>query len=135
DLAIIVDAEVEAIHRAGRALHCQQNGVDTVVDVEIGFALMAVSKNTKLRRIVAQLSIEVHNVAVGVALAENRHEPEDPSLDAEAFRIGFDQAFAGQLRRSVERRLDGEWRVLRRGDYGGLAVDGPRRCERDAAYA
>ena len=99
-----------------RLLHRQQHRVDAVLDVEVRLALLAVAEHAKRVGIARRLSVEVEDVAVGVALAEDRDEAEDAGLKAEALAVGLDQALARQLRGAVERGLDRERRVLRRRD-------------------
>ena len=79
----------------------------------------------------SELAVEVEDVAVGVALAEDRDEAEDVAGEAEAGGVGLDQALAGQLAGAVEGGLDREGRVLRRGVDVGLAVDAAGRGEGD----
>ena len=90
-----------------------QHRVDAVLHVEVRLALAGRCRARAARRVVAQAAVEVEDVAVRVALAEDRHEAEDVALEAEALAVGLDQAFAGELRGAVQRGLDRERRVLR----------------------
>ena len=69
----------------------EQHRIDAVVHIEVGLALLAVAENAQPRRVLAQLLVEVEDVAVGVALAEDRDEAEDIALKPETFAIGLDQ--------------------------------------------
>ena len=100
----------------GRVRHREQDGVEAVVDVEVRLALPAVAEHAQARRIAPQAPVEIEDVAVRVALAENRDETEDAALEAEAFAVGLDQPLARQLRGAVERGLHRERRVFRRRD-------------------
>ena len=132
DAACFVGAEIEDMDLVVEDADREQHRVDAVVHVEIGFALLAVAEHVKLRRVVAQLLVEVEDVAVRVALAEDRDEAEDVGLESEALAVGLDHAFGGQLRGAVERGLEREGRVLRRRKYLRLAVDRAGRRERHA---
>ena len=83
----------------------------------------------------AQLFVKIQNVAVRVALAENRDEPEDVSLESVALAISVDEPSHASFGRRVKRSLDRERRVLRRGDFFRLAINAAGGAERDALDA
>src|ERR1051325_9002360 len=84
DLAILVGTEIEDVDLARRTLRRHENRVDAVLYVEIRLALLAVTEDAQARRVLPQAVVEVEDVAVRVALAENRHESKDPPLHPEA---------------------------------------------------
>ena len=77
----------------GGLLHRQQDRVHAVLHVQVRLALRAVAQHVQLVGMRQQLLVEIEDVAVGVALAQDRDEAEDVALEAEAFAIGRDQAF------------------------------------------
>ena len=83
---------------------------------------------------VEQLAHEVDHMAVRVARAEHRDEPEHARGDVPGFGVRGDAALGGGLRRAVERRLHRERRVLGRGHDVGLAVDRTGRGEQHAPH-
>ena len=89
----------------------------------------------ELARVGAQAAVEVEDVTVRVALAQDRHEAEDVALKAEAFAVGLDQPFARELGGAVERGLNRERRVFRRREDIRLAVDRAGGGEGDPANA
>src|SRR5204862_2960918 len=81
DCAVLVGAEVEDRGLGLRALDGHDDRVDAVVHVEVRLALLAVAENVQDLRIGAQPLVEVENVPVRVALAENGDEAEDPTRE------------------------------------------------------
>ena len=81
------------------------------------------------------MAVEVEDMPVRVAFAEDGYEPEDVALEVEAFAVGLDQRFGGQLGRAVEGCLHGEGRVFRGGEDRRLPVDRAGRGEGDAPDA
>ena len=69
-----------------------------------------------------QLPVEIEDVAVGVAFAEDGDEAEDVALKSESFAVGGYQPLARDLRGPVERRLDGKGSVLGGRDDLRLAI-------------
>ena len=122
-LAIFVGPQVEYVDLFLCAFDHQQHGVETILNVEIGFSLVAVSEHVEPVGIGTELFEEIKDMPVRVALAENRHKAKDVTLESETLAVGLNQAFAGQLRRAIQRRLDGEGRVFRRWKDLGLPVD------------
>src|ERR1035437_2870424 len=82
-----------------------------------------------------KLFVEIKNVAVRVAFAENGNETENVALNLKTFAVGRNHAFAGKLGRSVERGLHGKRRVLRRGNFFRLAINAAGGAEGDALDA
>src|SRR5207253_664787 len=109
----------------------EQDGVDAVLNVEVGLALLAVAEDADAGRVAQQLPIEIDDMAMRVALAEDGDEAEHVSLEAEAGAVGRDQRFARHLRGAVEARLYRERTRLRRREDVRLAVDRSRRGEGD----
>ena len=105
---------------------------DAVSDVEVRLLLPAVAEHAQARRIAAQASTEVEDVAVRVALAEDRDEAKDDSHEAVPMCVRLDETLPCQLRRAVERRLHRERARLGRGEDLRLSVDRAGRRERDA---
>ncbi len=106
-----------------------QHRVDTVLNVEITFPLQAVAENFQAAGMLQELFIKIKNVAVRIALAEDRDKAENIALEFEAFAIGRNHAFAGNFGRSVERSLDWKRRVFRRGNFFGLRRHKPLPVE------
>ena len=82
----------------------------------------------------AAASPEVDDVTVRVAGAKHRHEAEDPRPEAEAERVRGEQPLGRDLRRRVERGLDGDRRVLGR-RASSRARRRPSRWTRSAMHA
>ena len=68
-------------------------------------------------------------MSVRVAFAQNRYEAEDAGPHPESEAVGRDQGLARGLGSPVEGRLHGKGRILRGGEYLGLAVDRSGRRE------
>src|SRR4029077_5645987 len=81
DLAIFSGAEIKQIDLGLRMFQRVQDRVDAVVHVEIGFPLGAVAAHRKPRRIGKKLLAEIEYMTVRVALAQDRHEAEDPGAE------------------------------------------------------
>src|SRR5581483_11373675 len=107
-LAIFIGAEVEDVDLVPRGDQSVENRVDAVPDVKVGLPLPAVAEDIEPRRIGEKLLVEVEDVAVRVALAEDRDEAEDPAAHPIAFAVGRDHPLARQFRGAVERGLDRE---------------------------
>src|SRR5262249_18379156 len=71
DRAVFVRAEVEDVERRRRLVEDEEDGIDAVLNVEVRLALLAVAKNSDASRIAQELGIEIDDVAMRVALAEN----------------------------------------------------------------
>src|ERR1700689_4095175 len=97
DLAIFVRSEIEDVHSAGRFVEGGENRVNAILHIQIGFLLMAVAQHVEMFRMLYELVIKIEDVSMGVALAQNRYESKNVALDPEAFRIGLNKAFGGQL--------------------------------------
>src|SRR6202022_4787591 len=95
DFAIFILAEIEDIATIGGPFDRNHDRVDTVLNVEIGFALLAIAKHFELRRIRQQLLIEIKHVAGGVALAEHREEAEAEALKAEPLQQHENKPWGG----------------------------------------
>src|SRR5262249_32983372 len=87
-----------------------------------------------LVRVFKELVVEVIDVAVRVALAEDRDEAEDVALKAETRAVSCNQTLTGQFRRAVKTRLDREGTDFRRREDLRFAVDRSRRGEGDATH-
>src|ERR1035437_1664407 len=106
DLNIFVRAEVADFHAVLRGfrraeIHDVQHSAHTVLNVKITFPLRAVAENFQPVGVFEKLFVEIKNVAVRVAFAENGNETENVALEFEAFAVGRNHAFAGNLGRSV----------------------------------
>ena len=71
-----------------RAFDDVQHRLEAIADVEIGFPLRAVAEDFQVVGMLAQLLVKIEDVAVRVAFAENRDEPENVALETEAFAVG-----------------------------------------------
>src|ERR1035437_11089569 len=82
-----------------------------------------------------KLFVEIKNVAVRVAFAENGNETENVALKLKTFAVGRNHAFAGNLGRSVERGLHGKRRGFGRGNFFRLAINAAGGTESNALDA
>lgn len=106
-----------------------------VLDVQVGLLLAPIPEDPQPIRIPLKLAVEVEHVAVGIALAENRHKATDHACEAVAGAVSADQALAGELRCSVKRSLQRERSVLRRRKNRRLAVNRASRSKDDLLHA
>lgn len=84
-----------------------EQGLDAVLHVKVALALGAVAEDAEAVGVFDELLVEVEDVAVRIAFAEDRNEAEDVGfVDLAAFRVGAEQAFAGGLGGAVERGLN-----------------------------
>jgi hypothetical protein len=104
---------------AGDVHYC----IDAILHIEVALALGSVAKHAQPAGVFKQLPVEVEHMAVGVPFPEDRDETENVALKSEGLAVGGNKAFACHLGGSIERSLNGERRVLRRGDDRRLAVD------------
>src|SRR5262249_52811155 len=74
DFAIGIMAEIEYVDSVVGPGKGEQHRVETVLYIQIGFALAAVAEDAQSRAIGAQLPAEVGHVSMRVPLAENRDE-------------------------------------------------------------
>ena len=58
---------------------------------------IAVPKHINLVRISRQLSVEIHNMTMGVSLAEDRNKTKDVALKSKALAVGLDHPFGCQF--------------------------------------
>src|SRR5262249_17370968 len=79
--AVLLGAQVEDVHRLPRPVDDAQHGVEAVLHVQVRLALPAVAEHLDLVRVLQELAVEVVDVAVRVALAEDRDEAEDVALE------------------------------------------------------
>ena len=75
-LAILVSTQIVDLHimpcGVRRALsNHMQNRVETILNIQVTFALLAVSQHLQMIRVFDQLFVEIDNVSVSVALAQN----------------------------------------------------------------
>ncbi len=116
-----------------------ENGVNTVLHVEVAFALGAVAEDAEPVGVGGGLLVEVEDVAVGVALAEDGDKAEEVSLvELAALGVGGNEALAGDLGSAVEGGLYGKQIGLGGGALGGnegFAVNGASGGEGKAADA
>src|SRR4029453_9005569 len=109
---------------AGRAeLHHMQNRGEAILHIQVTFTLGSVAENAQPIRMLKELAVEIENVTMRITFAENRDEPKDIPLEAEAFAIRLDQIFSCNLRCAVKGRLDRKRRVLGSRDYGRFAIN------------
>src|SRR5205807_521317 len=101
----------------------EQHSIYAILDVEIGFALLAVAENVQFFRVLCKLHHEIENMSVAVALPEDRYEAKNAGPDAVAFGVGSDHSLAGQLRGAVKRSLHRKGCVFRCGYDIRLAID------------
>jgi hypothetical protein len=85
-----------------------EDRVDAVLHVEVALSLEPVAEDPQGIRVLDQLLVEIEDVAVGVALAEDRDEAEDVALEPESLAVGGDEALARDLGRAVKGRLNRE---------------------------
>ena len=71
-----------------------QDGLDDVVNVDIGLALLAVTKYAQAARVVEKTTDEIEAHAVCLARANDVAESERPRSDAEHGRVGRQERFA-----------------------------------------
>ena len=125
--AIAVGAEIQNIHFLLRSPDGEKHGIDAVLHVKIGLALLPVAEHPKDARVSLQLVIEIKYMAVCIAFSQNRHKSENVRLKSEAIAICSDQAFARRLGCAIQRGLDGEGRIFRCGNCQRLSVHRTRR--------
>ena len=70
----------------GGAVQRDEDRVDAILYVEIGLALACRCRARVTGTGRAQASVEIEHMAVRVALAEDRDEPEDPRLESRTLR-------------------------------------------------
>src|SRR5207237_5635503 len=99
---------------------------------EVPLALLAVPQHVNVLGVIGELLVEIVDVPVAVALAEDRDESEDEAAEVEPRGVRLDQSLAGELAGAIERRLHGKGRVLRRREDRRLAVDRAGGGEGDA---
>ena len=102
DLTVFVDTQVENVDSGRCMSNSQEDGIDAVLHIQIGFALLTIAQHLQFFRMVAQLFVEVKDMPVRVAFAENRDEPEKITLETEALAVSGDQAFARQFRSAIQ---------------------------------
>src|SRR5207253_7612859 len=89
------------------------DGVNTVGDIGIRFALLTIPKHGYLLRVSLELPDKIQDMAVLIVFAQNTGEPHDIALHPKTFAISLNQSFTRQLRRTVKRSLHRE-----RGSFG-----------------
>ena len=118
--AEVVDLGVVLGVAGGVAARGVEEGLDAVLHVEVALALLAVAEDAEAVGVFDELFVEVEDVAVGVAFAEDGDEAEDVGfVDLAALGVGGEEAFAGGLGGAVEGGLDGEGVGLGGGALGG----------------
>ena len=68
------------------AAHRQQNRIDTIMDVQIGLALVPIAQHMQTRGVRQQLLIEIENMPVRITLSQDGDKPENPSPHGPARR-------------------------------------------------
>src|SRR5688572_31109948 len=64
NLAILVRTEIVDIDLFLRLFHHKKNGINTILHIKIGFALVSISQDMKFIRILEQLFIKIKNMPV-----------------------------------------------------------------------
>src|SRR2546423_3264431 len=113
-------------------LNGPKNSRNTIVHVKIALPLGPIAQDAQMIRMFAQLAIEIENVSMGVALAQNRDKAKDVTFETESFTIGLDQPFPRHLRRSIQGGLNRERTILRCWDHLRLAIDRSGRRKSDS---
>jgi hypothetical protein len=101
-LAYFVGAKVKYLNALVGRCTAEQYTVDAVLDVQIGFALLAVAQNVQPSRILCKLTHEIENMPVAVALAEDRYKAKNARFHAVPFGVGSDHPLARELRGTVK---------------------------------
>ena len=84
-----------------------EESLNAILHVKVALALGAVTEDAEAVGVLDELLVEIEDVAVRVAFAEDRDEAEDVGfVDLAAFRIGAKQAFASGLVGAVELGLN-----------------------------
>lgn len=81
DFAVSIDTKVEDIDLVSCLVHGQQDRVDTVLNVQVRFALLAVAKHRQARRLCFQFLIEIEDMTMSITLPEYGNETENPGLN------------------------------------------------------
>ena len=74
-----------------------KHGCDAVLNIEIAFALQAVAEDFQAVWMFAHLLVEIKDVAMGVAFAEDRDEAEDVAFKLVALTVRGDHRLAGEF--------------------------------------
>src|ERR1043166_2841650 len=74
-----------------------------------------------------ELEKKIEHMAMGVTFAEDGHKTKDVAFETESFAVGMNQRFAGELRGSIERSLNGKGSVFWSRDDAGFAIHRTRR--------
>src|SRR5438067_8052967 len=82
--------DIEHIDFVARPVNGKQHCVNAVAHVKIGFALLAIAKDVKPRRITQQSFVKIEDMAVRVALTEDRDEAKNVSLKSKSLAISLD---------------------------------------------
>src|SRR4029079_14208844 len=82
-----------------------------------------------------QLLVEIDDVAVGVALSQNRDEAEYVALESETLGVRLQITLGRHLGGRVERRLDRKGGIFRGGKNLGLAIPRSGRRHGDSNEA
>src|SRR3984957_10217033 len=93
--AILVGAEIENVYLVARPIDCGKNGVNAILHVQVRFSLMPVAQYMEMVWGLGKLPVKIEHMSVRIALSQDRYEPEDVALQAEAFAVGLNQAFRG----------------------------------------
>ena len=93
--AVSVDAQVEYVDLVRCHFHGQQHGINAILHVEIGLALLAIAQDRQAQWIILQLLVKIEDMPMGISLAEYGYETKDARLKAEALAIRRYQPFAG----------------------------------------
>src|SRR5205823_7607283 len=109
----------------------EQHGLNAIVDVKIGFTLVAVPQNVQPIWIFSELLHKIENVPVAITLPQDRYKAKYAGLEAITFSVGRNHSLAGQLRGTVKRGLHGKGGVLRGRHDRCLTIDRAARREGD----
>src|SRR5579863_8060704 len=86
--AVFVSPQVENIYLCIGLFDRKEDRVDAILHIQVRFSLMAVAKHMEMFGMLRELLIEVEDMPVRIALAENRDEAKNVGLQSEAFAIG-----------------------------------------------
>src|SRR6185295_12460448 len=87
-LTVLVSAKIEDGNLARTFLESKQDGVETILNVQIGFPLTSVAQHRQLAGIFAQTLVEIEYMPVTIPLTQYRNETEDIRLETVSHAIG-----------------------------------------------
>ena len=95
--AVFVGSKIEDVDFAIGTIECGENGVDTILDIQIGLPLMAIAQHVQMVGVLGKLPPKIEHVPVRVTLSKNRYESKNVGLHSETFAVGLNQSFRSEL--------------------------------------